>query len=59
MAKKKTATEPQFQLIDINLIELLDNNPKKISEMEWIINIEKALKEQHYEPNIAPTSVID
>ena len=59
MAKKKTATEPQFQLIDINLIELLDNNPKKISEMEWIINIETALKEQHYEPNIAPTSVID
>ncbi len=43
-----------------NVLVFYKGDPKKIAtDFEWIINIEEALKEQHYEPNIAPASVID
>ena len=43
-----------------NILVFYKGDPKKIAtDFEWIINIENALKEQHYEPNIAPSSVID
>lgn len=43
-----------------NILVFYKGDTKKIAtEFEWIINIEKALKEQNYEPNITPAFVID
>lgn len=43
-----------------NILVFYKGDPKAIAtDFNWIINIEKALKEQHYQPNIAPATVID
>jgi DNA modification methylase len=41
-----------------NILVFYKGDPKAIAtEFEWIINIENSLKEQQYEPNIAPAFV--
>lgn len=43
-----------------NILVFYKGDPKKIAtDFEWLINMEEALKEQHYQPNIALPDVIN